>query len=178
MTKQIRVIFSGGPGSGKTTVLKSLQASGYTVVPEAARRIIIDRKLNGLTPRPTAVEFAQAILDRDIEHYIRASDELTFFDRGILDALAMLHGCNALSDKTRETMVARFRYSSPVFVFPPWADIYTNDTERDQSFEEATEIYSTIRNWYQECGYEVVKVPFGPVDQRCEYILKILSNRE
>ena len=151
---------------------------GYAVVPEVARSIIADRKSKGLSPRPSPVEFARAILEKDIERYDSVSDELVFFDRSILDALGMLRGCDALSDGECEEALARFPYSSPVFVFPPWADIYRTDSERDQSFAESVRIHSSINDWYRRCGYDVFKVPVGTIDERCERVLQKLGEQK
>ena len=100
---------------------------------------------------------------------------LAFFDRGIVDSLGMLNACGVLSDRERETMLARFPYRSPVFVFPPWAEIYRTDSERDQSFEESVRVHGSIVQWYQECGYDLTTVPPGSVDERCELILQVLG---
>jgi predicted ATPase len=47
-----RVVFTGGPGAGKTALLTELERRGYRVVPEVARAIISERKQKGLPPRP------------------------------------------------------------------------------------------------------------------------------
>ncbi len=172
-----RVILTGGPGAGKTTVLRRLLELGYAIEAETARQLIADRQSRGLSPRPNPTDFANAILEQDIQHYEAATGEITFFDRGVLDALVMLRECNALSDKKRDEMVAGFSYSNPVFLFPPWSEIYANDPQRDQTFEEASRISSTINDWYRECGYEICLVPFGSVDQRCAHILKVLGEQ-
>ena len=125
-------------------MLSRLQELGYKVVPEAARQIIADRKSRGLSPRPSPVEFAQAILDTDIQRYDSHAGKLVFYDRSILDAMVMLRDCGALSDEVHKEILARFSYSSPVFLFPPWEDIYHTDAERDQSFAEASRVFSTI----------------------------------
>ncbi len=173
----IRVVLTGGPGAGKTTVLENLQARGYTVVPEVARQIIADRKLRGLPPRPPAVDFAKAIVAADIEQYSAVTSELTFFDRGIVDALGMLDQSGHLSSEKREALLAEFPYSSPVFVFPPWKTIYRTDSERDQTYEESVQIHASVERWYTLCGYELSTVPYGSVDERCEHILRVVEEQ-
>jgi len=173
-----RVVLTGGPGAGKTSVLVRLQELGYAVVPDMARQFIADRKSKGLSPRPPPVDFARAILEEDMGRYDSVSDGIVFFDRGILDALAMLNECGALCDKEREDILARYPYSSPVFVFPPWREIYRTDTERDQNFKESVQVHSFIRDWYLKIGYDVSTVPIGAIHERCEYILKTLGEYE
>jgi predicted ATPase len=51
-----RIVFTGGPGVGKTTLLLALQARGHTTVGDSARTIIQDRRRRGLSPRPNAYE--------------------------------------------------------------------------------------------------------------------------
>jgi len=85
------IALTGGPGSGKTTVIGALRERGYACVTESARTIIRERLKKGLTARPTAREFAEQVLLRDIQQYARVAgaSRLMFFDRCILDALSM-----------------------------------------------------------------------------------------
>jgi predicted ATPase len=87
-TDPIRVAVTGGPGAGKTSLLEGLELRGYAVVPEVARKIIADRKTRRLSPRPSPIEFANAIVQRDVEQYeaTRTGAKLIFFDRSLLDS--------------------------------------------------------------------------------------------
>ena len=62
-------ILTGGPGAGKTSVLDCLHKRGYLVMPESARQVIIERRAQGLPPRPDPEAFAREILSRDVEQY-------------------------------------------------------------------------------------------------------------
>src|SRR5437899_843713 len=46
-----RVVFAGGPGGGKTTLLCALQLRGYAVVADSARTIIQARTSRSLSPQ-------------------------------------------------------------------------------------------------------------------------------
>ena len=87
------VIVTGGPGAGKTTLLTELAALGYATVEESARAIIAERLASGASRRPDFPAFAREILRRDIEKYRGQprTSNWVFFDRGVLDALGMLH---------------------------------------------------------------------------------------
>ena len=55
---------------------------------------------------------------------------------------------------------------------PPWKEIYTTDTERDQTFEESIEIYEKLREWYVMHDYQPILVPLLPVELRLKFILE------
>lgn len=183
------VVVSGGPGSGKTTVLDELARRGHRYAPESARAIIRERLARGLSPRPDPAEFAYEILGRDIEHYrgvagrefgperaTAGAGGLHFFDRSILDALGMLDQLGILSAPERDRHLTEYRYHRQVFLLPPWEAIYHFDSERDQTFAESVRIHDALRQWYLRCGYEIVSIPPGPVADRCDLVLKTLES--
>ena len=172
-----RIVFAGGPGSGKTTLLRELELSGYTVVADSARSIIQARRAQSLSARPAALQFADAILRQDIQRYGEQASRsgLVFFERGIVDALGMLHEVGALAEGELRALLSAYPYHRQVFLFPPWEAIYANDAERDQTFAEAERVCRATAGWYQRCGYEVVEVPRVTVAQRCTYVLQALG---
>lgn len=169
-----RFVITGGPGGGKTTLLQTLAARGYRVAPEAARRIIRQRLSAGLPPRPEPTSFAREILDSDMQQYRAATDHdgITFFDRGVLDALYMLDLESALSRDEIAKLVEAFPYNHTVFLLPPWEAIYAMDSERDQTFEESVAVFEGMRRWYSRWGYETVEVPRAGVEARVSFILE------
>jgi len=155
------VILTGGPGAGKTTLLAELAAMGYATVEESARAIIGERLARGASPRPDALAFAQEILRRDTEKYINQprTSKWVFFDRGLIDALGMLHEASPLPSVELETMLASYPFHATVFVLPLWEVIYANDAERNQSFAEAVEVYAKVVRWYRSCSMFSMKYP-------------------
>ena len=81
-----RIVLTGGPGAGKSTVLDVLQRQGYTTGEDAARSIIRERKAAGLSPRPVPSEFAKQVLDREIATYRSVTRSPTFLERGVAEA--------------------------------------------------------------------------------------------
>ena len=171
------VIITGGPGAGKTTLLAQLAAMGYATVEESARAIIAECLASGASPRPEAVAFAREILRRDIEKYVNqpGTSEWVFFDRGLIDALGMVHEASSLPPIELKSMIASYPFHGTVFVLPPWESIYTNDAERDQSFSEASDIHAKIVQWYRSCGYLLDEVPRVSVAKRAEHVLRTLA---
>ncbi len=127
-------IVSGGPGSGKTTVLDELARLGYGHAPEVARQIIQEQVAAGGTALPWAdrAAYVRLMLERSVASYreYAATESPMFADRGIPDTLcaARLYG---LGDLTAiESACRDYRYAPLVFVAPPWAEIYQTDGER------------------------------------------------
>ena len=166
-----RILFSGAPGAGKTTLLKCLHAAGFSITPESARSVIQDRQSKGLTPRPE--DFGQQLLDRDIETYQAASalPGAVFFDRGVPDALAMLHFDNA----TNRQYLTQFPYHNRVFFFEAWPDIYRTDDQRDQTLAQAFEVAASLRRWYEKLGFSLISVPQADVETRKQFVIDLLN---
>src|SRR5262245_1141912 len=103
----MRVIVTGGPGAGKTTLLCELAARGYKTVEESARAIIAERLARGESPRPDPLAFAREIVRRDVEKYLqqRQNSNWVFFDRGVVEAIGMLHELNPLKADELDAML-------------------------------------------------------------------------
>ena len=173
----LRFVITGGPGAGKTTVLRALAERGYMYAAESARVIIRERLASGLRPRPPLAQFGHEILQRDIARYreTRVTDHPVFFDRGIVDALGILDQQQAMSPGEVEEYVRSFPYNKMVLLMPPWEAIYRTDPERDQTFAESVQVCEGLRTWYTRWGYETIDVPCMAIDQRVNFILQIIA---
>jgi predicted ATPase len=172
------VLFTGAPGAGKTTLLHALATQGHRVVAESAREVIRSRLEQGLSPRPTPVEFAREVLHRDVLKYEEAVRECgyVFFDRGVPDALGMLEEVAPLSSDELATYTSRYSYGRCAFLFPAWEAIFENDAERDQSFEDALRVQAGLTAWYGRCGYEPIEMPLLPIEGRCLFVLDTIAS--
>jgi predicted ATPase len=174
-----RVIITGGPGAGKTTLLAELATLGYATVEESARAIIAGRVAAGETPRPEPAVFAREILRRDVDKYLHQPPgwAWVFFDRGVVEALGMLQEVAPLPPDQLASMLCAYPFHRTVFILPPWEDIYTQDAERDQTFDEAVSVHARLVQWYGACGYVLHEVPRLPVSQRARHVLHALATR-
>jgi predicted ATPase len=175
-----RVIITGGPGAGKTTLLRSLASLGYATVEESARAIISERLAAGLAPRPAPIEFAREILRRDIQKYETFADaaDWIFFDRGVIEAVAMLDELEPLPEVELNAMLTSHSAHHLIFVLPPWPEIYTTDSERDQDFQHSVAVHASLVNWYSRCGYELHEVPRLPAVERARHVLHALAKSD
>lgn len=171
----LRVVVTGGPGTGKTTLLRALNEQGHAVGDDAARSIIRERAARGLSPRPDPPAFAAAVLARETAAYRAASSPtgVMFFDRSVVDALCLLD--EALDSNNLDAQLAHHPYHSDVFLLPPWQAIYANDAERDHSFTHVVHVHERLMQWYTRCGYRLVEVPRMSLAQRCAFVLEHLG---
>ena len=173
MIKNNFIVISGGPGGGKTSLLEFLSKNGYNYIKESGRTIIRERLRKGLSPRPAPEEFARQMFQMDYENFINHADiaDILFFDRSFLDSAFLVHQSDQIFfDKIRHSLITN-RFYTKVFMTPPWQEIYTADSERDQTFDESVEIYEKLSHWYLTNGYELVTVPRLPVEMRVKMIL-------
>ena len=54
----------------------------------------------------------------------------------------------------------KYHYQKRVFYAPIWKEIYTKDTQRLESIDEAMVIDKSLRKVYQTYGYELIELPF------------------
>ena len=173
----LRFVFTGGPGVGKTATLTELESRGYRIVADSARQVIIQRKAAGLSPRPEPGAVETPVLDMDIVAYRKTpADAPVFFERGVVDSVHSGADGGRFSPTVVDELIDCHRYNSTVFLFPPWRAIYRTDTERDHTFEHSVNVYETIRHWYPKFGYRFLEVPKGDIGSRADFIVQALDS--
>ena len=84
-------VLTGGPGSGKSTLIDALQQTGFSRTMEAGRGIIQDQVAIGgrALPWSDPALFAELMLAWEMQSYHWATQQggLVFFDRGVPDVL-------------------------------------------------------------------------------------------
>ncbi|XOB63770.1 AAA family ATPase [Campylobacterota bacterium DY0563] len=174
-----RVIFTGGPGSGKTSVIEFLCHMGYQSAPEVGRKVIQAqvKSQGSALPWLDKIAFRDEMVLEEIKNYENFGDtEVTLYDRSIIDSygyskLERIPISELLLDKCCE-----LDYCRKVFIFPPWEEIYENDAERKQDFNEAVATYDEMVSAYTKFGYDLIEVPKASVKERAQFIVSKLTD--
>ncbi len=175
---QQKIVFIGGPGTGKSSVLRNLRDKGFTCMPEISRAVTLQAQREGIEQLflEKPILFSEKLLEGREQQYIDAeklNSDLVFFDRGIPSVYAYLKYFKTEAPAIFAEKSKAYRYTK-IFNFSPWKTIYTSDNERYETFEQAVVISEFIYKTYQDLGYAITNVPFGNVEERSQYILNSL----
>lgn len=172
-----RIVITGGGGSGKSSLIEYFIENGYCAIREAAReqiRLSLEQNSRAL-PWDDILEFSYRVQAQMLLDYNLFPDaHFCFYDRCLLDVLSYLHLDGKEGYPTLEDDIENHPYFEKVFVLPPWRDIFTQDDERTESFEDTVRAYDTIKLTYQSKDYEVVEIPQGTIEERATFILEEL----
>lgn len=172
-------VLTGGPGSGKTTLIEALHAKGFATTEEAGRGVIREAMRNGEQALPwlDRERFAERMFEWELSSYRQAERETgtVFFDRGLPDTLGYLRLEGLAVPGWMEEQAWRLRYNSRVFVAPPWKQIFGQDEERRQSWEVALRTCEAMVRIYTDLGYTLTELPRVPVAQRVRFLLETLG---
>jgi len=168
-------VLTGGPGSGKTTLINELKARGYSCVDETGRKIIQQQAtINGdAVPWMNAKRYSELMLEQSVYDYNRLEEvgRICLFDRGIPDIWGYERLIGLPENKKLIEYSDVYRYNLMVFILPPWKEIYENDNERKQDFHTAIDTYEMMRVVYGELNYRLVEVPRDSIGNRVDFIL-------
>jgi predicted ATPase len=172
-------VITGGPGSGKSSLIDALEREGFARSVEAGRAIIQDQVTIGGNALPSSdpQAFAELMLCWELRSYRIARDQHgpVFFDRGIPDVVGYLRLMQLPVPAYMDRASRMFRYNRRVYIAPPWPEIFEQDTERKQTLEEAEQTYRAMVETYSAYGYELVTLPLAPVAERAGFILDRLG---
>lgn len=175
-----RIVITGGPGTGKSTLIKLFERNGYPCLHEVSREVILQARKEGHEQLflNNPILFSEKLIEGRLKQFHQLTDfdqNIVFYDRGLHDVIAYLNYIKS-EFPTEMHQACENHFYDLVFILPPWKDIYTNDNERYESFSEAKKIHFYLKNTYKNYNYLPIEVPKLPVEQRLSFILEKIKN--
>ncbi len=173
--KTERIVITGGPGSGKTALIKYLEDQGHKVMHEISREIILAAQRDGIEQLflDNPILFSEKLMEGRLKQYHEGENcntKTLFYDRGMPDVTAYMDFVNTRYPKKFSETCFTYKYDK-IFVLPPWEEIYEQDNERYESFEQAEKLFDFLKRGYENYGYKTFEVPVGSIKDRVEFII-------
>lgn len=168
----MKIVITGPPSSGKTTIIKILKKIGFPVISEAARDVILSRKNLGLAVNENSIDLQLEILKQQIEreNSIRNVPSPIFFDRGIPDVLSYLNILGGSQDWIPRTSL-KCRYEWVFFLERLQIE---DDGLRETSPVKIQKLAQALRCSYEDLGYKLVRIPsFSDFDKPTSTALRL-----
>jgi len=172
-----RAVLTGAPGAGKSTLLDAAAAAGFTTSPEVARELL--QAPGGMELRASdPLGFAEAMLEAHRKEFeLHPGHEgPVLFDRGFPDVVGFLEVSGLPVPREVDFVCRTFRYAGPILRAPAWRDIYRQDAERIQTWDEAVASDEAVTAAWRRYGYEPVDLPLMGVAERLDFLVNLLKN--
>jgi predicted ATPase len=168
-----KIVFTGGPCSGKSTVLEELHKRGFSVLRETAKEIVAARRNIPMTKEESQIR-QDLIFNEQIAKEDKAEKEncdILFLDRGLIDGLGysvLYSGENSIQ---KYLSAVKNRKYDIIFIFEQLPFSSEGFRAVNENEEEAIKIRNAIDHVYKRLGYEPISVPVMSVKDRVQFIL-------
>lgn len=182
----MRIVLTGGPHAGKTSLAREFERRGSRVVKEAAIECIaaLVREMGPEGARAWRAANVDEFQDRiarmqiALEEAVEAAPgEMCFLDRGLLDGLAYCKVAGQAPPPALFESLSAARYDVVVVCELVLPFSSRRETGRVSSLERALVIEQTVFDVYSENGYRTVRLPcISPVAARADLLLTRLAD--
>ena len=174
-----KIVITGGPGTGKSSIIDELNKRGHACYFEVSRHVTLEARRNGIDQLflTDPLLFSELLFKGRLQQFEASNNhtaKYVFMDRGLPDVLAYMdYAKTEYPDWFNHT--CKTNIYDQIFVLAPWQDIYKSDNERYENFGQAIEIHDYLLQTYKRFGYQLIDVPFGSVVSRTDFILGTLN---
>jgi len=168
-----KYILTGGPGSGKSSIILELERLGMATIREAAEDVIKLQQAHG-NPEPwTDQDFQTQIYKLQVqrERNILERNYPIFLDRGTIDGLAYAEFRNEDPPiGLRQDLINR-NYNNKVFLIENLGNCQNTEV-RKENLEEALILENLLEKTYKELGHKIIRIPPATLQERTNLILE------
>ena len=171
-----KIVISGGPGGGKTTIINALKQLGYFCYDEISRDLIEkgikSGKQNLFVEDP--IKFSDTLWKKREEQYknsiIQKKYDKVFFDRSLIDITSYLEFIGKRNINLEKKLI-NFNYDV-VFLVKPNKKNYTKDSIRYEDYNESIKIHNILKKNYR-IQFKTINVPYRKLSKRLNFIIEI-----
>jgi predicted ATPase len=175
-----KIVITGGPHAGKSSLLAQLEAKGYTCFKETALKVIynlnetLGLKEQSLWREKNPLEFQDLVTAEQIKDYnslLSLDVKYVFFDRGLHDGLGYMRFNQILPSNSYMEILEKTIYHQ-IFLL----DVITpfderHETGRKLNHDAAIQVSRKIKEAYEEFGYDIISVPQLNLKDRVKFII-------
>ena len=170
MSNKKRVVITGGPGFGKTSIIKRLKRERIQATPDYARMLIDGFKLK---PAEDHLKFQSQWLELMLAGFNNTNSQTTLFEYGFPDIIAYFRWRDGHSYSIPQQFIDAAQNSrfEQVFILRPIDPLFfEQDYARVFTYEKSIELDREICRAWDEFGYKPTLVPNIKLESRVSYI--------
>jgi len=168
----MRVVITGGPSVGKTTIISLLEKYGYPVIHEHATQII---KEGNILPWVDRAAFQAEVLRRQMasEKGLPENGQPVFLDRGLFDGEAYYIYDKLEIPPLFSSLDASLYTVAFLIEELPFFDV--NEVRRE-NLDFTKQITNILEQCYTSRRVPVVRVPALPPEERVDLVLSVVNS--
>lgn len=164
-------VITGGPSSGKTTVINELARLGYFVAPDMARDYISQEIANGRSLkeiRGNEAEFQRKVVKMKIEREKKIpKNKIMFLDNAVPCSVAYYQICG-LNPQEVIPLCRKNQYQKIFFLEQLPME---KDYARIENAKTIKKLNKLLKEEYENLGYKVINIPATSTKERIQKIL-------
>ncbi|MBN2458895.1 ATP-binding protein [Candidatus Woesearchaeota archaeon] len=167
-------VITGGPCSGKTTLLEELGRRRHKFISESAKEVIKEEQAKGVADPWHEKGFQEKIAALQIkkEESIPGGNSIIFLDRALPDGLAYSKFRGQKPPRNLTEAIKKCDYEKVFFL--KQLPKYEQNSLRCETEEEAKQVGELIKQVYRQFGYDVIEVPPMSIKERADFVIKNL----
>ncbi len=156
----MKIVITGGPCTGKTTLIERLKIKGYKVIEEVARAVINEERAkdSDMLPWKDFVKFQYTVIKKQLSLEKGLSNEgIIFLDRSPLDCWGYYKQRGLEPSDEIKGMMSNLDYDLIIYLEP--LSHYEDDGVRWEDREIQLEICNHLKESYEDSGMEMICLP-------------------
>ena len=169
----MRIVITGGPSVGKTTIVSGVAERGFSIVHEFATEII---KEGVVLPWLDRCAFQNEVLRRQCfaEKELSGVEGPVFLDRGLFDGEAYyIYDKLEIPEIFSQLDASQYSLAFLVELLP----FFDKNEVRRENLDFTREISVILENCYTSRGVEVVRVPAMSPEERVDFVIAAVRKR-